>query len=78
MLQIGLVQLNVHAGDPRRNTDTMKHYITKAKDAGCDIVIFPELAIPGYFIGDMWDQPDFIADCVQFGEEIKAAAQILR
>lgn len=74
MLQIGLVQLNVHAGDPRRNTDTMKHYITKAKDAGCDIVIFPELAIPGYFIGDMWDQPDFIADCVQFGEEIKAAA----
>lgn len=74
MLTFGLVQLNVHAGDPRGNTERMKHYIAKAKEQGCHIVIFPELAIPGYFIGDMWDQPDFIADCVQFGEEIKAAS----
>lgn len=74
MLTIGLAQINVHAGDPRRNTETMLSYITRAKEKGCDIIIFPELAIPGYFIGDIWDQPDFIADCTYFGKYIQAAS----
>ena len=50
----------------------MKECIAKAKAAGCDLIVFPELAIPGYLIGDIWDQPDYIDDCVRFGEEIKA------
>ena len=37
----------------------MKDFIAKAKAAGCDLIVFPELAIPGYLIGDIWDQPDF-------------------
>lgn len=72
MLKIALAQINVIAGDPRRNTATMKAYIEKAKKASCDIIVFPELSIPGYFIGDIWDQPDFINECVNFGNEIKA------
>lgn len=75
MLTLGFVQLNVHAGDPRRNMASMLSYIAKAKEKGCHMVIFPELSIPGYFIGDLWDQPDFIADCARFGEEIKAASE---
>lgn len=74
MLKIGLAQINVHAGDPRYNTAVIKDNIIQAKDAGCDIIIFPELSIPGYFIGDIWDQPDYIDDCVRFGEEIQAAS----
>ena len=50
----------------------MKDFIAKAKAAGCDLIVFPELAIPGYLIGDIWDQPDYIDDCARFGEEIKA------
>jgi NAD+ synthase (glutamine-hydrolysing) len=71
MLKIALAQINVLAGDPRHNAATMKTNIAKAKDAGCDIIIFPELSIPGYLIGDIWDQPDFIDECVRFGDEIK-------
>lgn len=74
MLTIALAQINVRAGNPRQNTDTMKHYIAKAKEAGCDMIVFPELAIPGYFIGDVWDQPDFIDECVRLGREIQAAS----
>lgn len=74
MLTIALAQLEIHAGDPRYNTTAMKKQIAQAKQASCDVIIFPELAIPGYFIGDVWDQPDFINDCVRFGEEIQAAS----
>lgn len=77
MVTIGLVQLRVYAGDPRRNTQTILSYIEQAKAAGCDVVVFPELAVPGYFIGDLWDQPDFIADCRHFGDVIcRASADI--
>ena len=75
MLKIALAQLDIHAGDPRFNTAAMKKAISKAKQQGCDMIIFPELSIPGYFIGDVWDQPDFIDDCVRFGEEIQAASE---
>ena len=72
MFKIALAQTNVHPGNPRQNTAVMKECIAKAKAAGCDLIVFPELAIPGYLIGDIWDQPDYIDDCVRFGEEIKA------
>ena len=75
MLKIALAQLDIHAGDPRFNTAAMKKAIAKAKQQGCDMIIFPELSIPGYFIGDVWDQPDFIDDCVRFGEKIQAASE---
>lgn len=72
MFKIALAQTNVHPGNPRQNTAVMKDFIAKAKAAGCDLIVFPELAIPGYLIGDIWDQPDYIDDCARFGEEIKA------
>lgn len=75
MFKIALAQTQVHPGNPRQNTAVMKDFIAKAKEAHCDIIVFPELAVPGYFIGDIWDQPDFIDDCVRFGEEIKALSQ---
>ena len=30
----------------------------------------PELAVPGYLIGDLWEQKSFLEDCEAFGEEI--------
>ena len=71
MLTIALAQMDIHAGDPRYNTENMKANIAKAKEAGCDMIVFPELAIPGYLIGDVWDQQDFIDECTDFGEELR-------
>ena len=53
MFKIALAQTNVHPGNPRQNTAVMKDFIAKAKAAGCDLIVFPELAIPGYLIGDI-------------------------
>jgi hypothetical protein len=77
VLTIGLAQIDIHAGNPRYNTETMKQQIRRAEDAGCDVIIFPELTIPGYFIGDVWEQADFIADAIACGEEIRQAADTI-
>ena len=75
MYQIALAQLNIHAGNPRRNVEAMKEAIAKAKEKQCDIIVFPELAIPGYLIGDIWDQADFINECTACGDEIRQLSQ---
>lgn len=51
--------------NPRQNAAIMKDFI-KAKAAHCDIVVFPELRSRAIFIGDIWDQPDYIDECVRF------------
>lgn len=68
MLKIALAQLNVHAGDPRRNVQSMERCISQAKEQHCHVIVFPELSIPGYLIGDLWDQPDYIRECVRLGD----------
>lgn len=40
-----------------------------------DIIIFPEMAIPGYLLGDCWEQQAFLRDCEEYGRQIIAASQ---
>jgi NAD+ synthase (glutamine-hydrolysing) len=75
MLKIALAQMNVKAGHPDYNTETMLQLIKKAKKQQADLIIFPEMAIPGYLLGDTWEQTAFLEDCIAAGEEIIAAAQ---
>ncbi|MBO6209113.1 MAG: NAD(+) synthase, partial [Schwartzia sp.] len=75
MLQIALAQMRVVPGRPDRNTETMLKYIADARKQNADLVIFPEMAIPGYLLGDTWEQTSFLEECESCGEEIIAAAQ---
>lgn len=75
MIKIAMGQMEVIAGDPRTNTKTMLRMIKEAKDNNADIIVFPELSISGYMIGDLWEQPSFINECIKMGEKIKNAAQ---
>ena len=75
MLKIGLAQLLVEPGNARENVTRMKEYIREAVTKNCDLVIFPELCIPGYFIGDNWDQSDYMNECISLGEEIRTLSE---
>ena len=74
-MRICLVQMDVQAGYPEANASRMLTFIERARAAQCDLVVFPELAIPGYFIGDEWDRPSFLRACEAAGEQIRAASQ---
>ncbi|SHK78439.1 NAD+ synthase (glutamine-hydrolysing) [Selenomonas ruminantium] len=75
MLKITMAQMEVIPGHPDKNTATMLRMIEQAKEEQSDIIIFPEMAVPGYLLGDTWEQSSFLADCEHYGREIIAAAQ---
>ena len=47
-----LVQLEVLPGLPCQNTDNMLQHVAAAIGEGIELLLFPEMAIPGYLIGD--------------------------
>lgn len=75
LLKIALGQLEVVPGRPDLNTAAMLSMIEKAKTDQADIIIFPELAIPGYLLGDTWEQNAFLQDCEEYGKKVIAATQ---
>lgn len=66
--------MEVKPGYPEANTCKMLSIIEKAKVDGADIVVFPEMAIPGYFLGDIWERNAFLKQCEAYGEKIKNAS----
>jgi len=75
LLRIALAQMEVIPGRPDLNTQTMLIMINQAKQQQAEIIIFPEMSIPGYLLGDTWEQSAFLRDCEYFGSQIIAASQ---
>lgn len=75
MLRIALGQMEVIPGRPDLNTQTMLTMIEDARARQCQAVIFPEMAIPGYLLGDTWEQEAFLRDCETWGRQVVQASQ---
>ena len=75
MLKIAMGQMEVVPGHPDQNTAKILSMIHEAKKQHVDLVIFPEMAVPGYLLGDTWEQSSFLEDCESYGRDIIAASQ---
>ncbi|MCI6231178.1 MAG: NAD(+) synthase [Selenomonas sp.] len=75
MLKIAMAQMKVSPGHPDVNTETMLRMIADAKAQKADVIVFPEMCIPGYLLGDAWEQTAFLRDCESYGKDVIAAAQ---
>ncbi|PCJ62623.1 MAG: NAD(+) synthase [Planctomycetota bacterium] len=73
-MKIEISQIEVLPGQPHLNKLKVIHNIQAAKLNSIDLIIFSEMCIPGYIIGDLWEQPDFLQECENCGEEIKKHA----
>lgn len=60
MVKIALVQTNPIIGAFERNLLQVNQWIDKAKLAGCDLVIFPELTLCGYPPQDLLERSSFL------------------
>lgn len=74
-ITIACGQMDVLPGRPDVNTNKILNLIEKAKTEGVDLLVLPEMSIPGYLLGDLWEQPAFLRDCEHFGEQVVAASQ---
>ena len=61
-MRIALAQINPTVGDIAGNARKIQDYIVRAKNAGADLVVFPELCIIGYPPKDLLLKPQFIDD----------------
>jgi NAD+ synthase (glutamine-hydrolysing) len=60
-IRLGLAQLNTVVGDLDGNVDRVLAAYDRAEAAGCDLVLFPELAITGYPPEDLVLKPGFVS-----------------
>jgi len=74
LLRIALGQMEVIPGRPDRNFQTMMTMVASARAQKAHIIIFPEMAIPGYLLGDTWEQSAFLRDCEIYGQKIVEAS----
>lgn len=72
MLKVALAQIEIIPGRPDLNTRTILTQIHQARNQQVQIIIFPEMSIPGYFLGDTWEQTAFLKDCEAYGQQIIA------
>ncbi|MBI2845579.1 MAG: hypothetical protein HYX86_03425, partial [Chloroflexi bacterium] len=51
--KVGLAQISPALGDLESNLKIHLEYISQAKKAGLDLLVFPELSLTGYFLKDL-------------------------
>ena len=62
VIRVGLAQVRPYLGDVDANIATHERVITEARDAGADVLVFPELALTGYFLRDLVPEVAMRAD----------------
>jgi NAD+ synthase (glutamine-hydrolysing) len=71
-MRVALAQINPTVGDVDGNTAKIVAWIDRARAAGAELVIFPELCIPGYPAEDLYLKHHFLAANVRAVEELAA------
>lgn len=59
-MKIALIQTNPLIGAFASNAQSLNRWLEKAKQAGCDLAVFPELSLCGYPPQDLLERPSFI------------------
>jgi len=66
--------MEVLPGRPVDNTAKIVDLLSLARSDRVELIVFPEMAIPGYLLGDEWERPAFLRECEACGEEVRVAA----
>ena len=74
-MRIALAQINATVGDIAGNEAKVREQLARAREAGAQLVLFPELAVTGYPPEDLLLKEHFLADARAAVERIAADAQ---
>ena len=72
-LQIAVAQINPLVGDPAGNVRRMRDVMDEATGEGARLVLFPEMTLTGYPLGDLIHHPDLWAQLEQAEKELQRA-----
>ena len=74
-MRLALAQMNSVVGDLDGNRDRILELLGRARDAGADLVLFPELAVTGYPPEDLLLRPAFVRAAQREVERLAAATE---
>lgn len=77
LIKIICGQMEIIPGRPDFNYQKISNIIGQAKEKKADILLLPEMCLPGYLIGDLWEQQTFLDDCAYYAQQIAAQAENL-
>ncbi|MEZ5373201.1 MAG: nitrilase-related carbon-nitrogen hydrolase [Microthrixaceae bacterium] len=77
-LRVALGQMNPHVGNLAGNVARLAELYGQAELAGCDLVAFPELAVPGYPSEDLLIRRGFLEDNVEALDRLVAHRPLRR
>lgn len=69
-MRICVAQTRVRAAALEQNFVTIRSAVEQARRDQADVVVFPEMALPGYFLGDAWERPGFLQRCENLHQQI--------
>jgi NAD+ synthase (glutamine-hydrolysing) len=72
---MAVAQMEVKAGDPEANVAKMLELIEEAKKQKVDVLVFPEMCVGGYLLGDDWNDDDHCEALMAYNDKIRAATQ---
>lgn len=61
-MKIAVAQMDCKLADIKANTEKVKDFVSQAKKEKADLLVFPELTLTGYFLGQMIPQVALRAD----------------
>jgi NAD+ synthase (glutamine-hydrolysing) len=71
-MRVALAQIDPTVGDVDGNAAKVAEWIDRAREAGAELAIFPELCIPGYPAEDLYLKAHFLAANVRAVEKLAA------
>src|SRR5436189_3024455 len=73
-MRVALAQINPTSGDLAANSAKILDAVAEARARGADLVVTPEMALPGYCIGDLVEDTAFVEANEQAMRRIAAAS----
>ncbi len=74
-LRLAMAQINSTVGDLSGNARRITDAVAQARSLGADLVVFPEMALPGYPVEDLLLKPQFVNENQARLQEVAAACQ---
>lgn len=72
--EIALAQMEVRPGRPDLNVERLLEMVETARHSGAEVVVFPEMCVSGYIIGDLWEVDALVEDYAAWSEDIRRAS----
>jgi NAD+ synthetase len=75
-LRVAVAQFNALVGDLAGNGERILEFAARAREAGADVLLTPELALSGYPPEDLLMRPDFYRACAAQLDAVARAAEL--